>query len=376
MMVGLRFIIYLSVFICLDSIHASTTSENAGATCQDKRSSSQNRIQTILQDAGFASKDIDTILDGKLHKKILDSTNPREIGMAFAVLLSDTSPDDISEAFISQRFKTAVDPAITGIGVINSLQSNKKKDLLEDFRKLSLFRSDKKKDESTVGSLLESSPSDDMNLSRDEINAFHKLKNVHDQSDSKTIMKKIDETIQESLLKRYQSYREKSLEGILPYSRSKGDYHPGKDMGLSSKMASVLRREAPIFFSHMSNFPRNRPDNCKESFSWVSFDVGNGIPNVELIHRMGRKQPETGSFVFMERHFFALHSYNSVHGEGGAIPCGDDRTLLIFSSRTSTDAVSGFGGAAKRSVGVRMMGTMVSDVLEKFKTIHTREKSK
>ena len=45
------------------------------------------------------------------------------------------------------------------------------------------------------------------------------------------------------------------------------------------------------------------------------------------------------------------------------------KTLLIFASRTSTDAVTGFGGSAKKAIGVRMMGNMVSDMLEKFNAI-------
>jgi len=390
----LLFLLLVSSIVVADAGITKTQCANKdSATCKPQTTTTDDnnndeRVQTILQDAGFAQSDIDTVLDGKLHKKILDSSNSREIGMAFAVVLPHTTPDDIAELFISQRLKTVVDPGIMGIGIIGK---NKKKGTRDDFKKFTLFPGKSRNKEKYVnvilGRLLQESPGDDLNLSKGEIKALHEHQRAKDEdssSNNNILLHKIDQTIRESLWKRYQSYQQKSLNGILPYARKNGnEYHPGNDMTLSSKMTNILKREAPVFFKHLKHFPKDRPDDLQESFSWITFENPNsrdGIPNVELVHRMGRKQPDKGSFVFSERQYFALHSYNCVHGEGGAIPIhvsgNSPQTLLVFSSRTSTDAVTGFGGSAKRSIGVRMMGNMVADVLEQVRTILEKQQKK
>ena len=43
--------------------------------------------------------------------------------------------------------------------------------------------------------------------------------------------------------------------------------------------------------------------------------------------------------------------HNSVQQIGCALPTDNDSILLAFVSRTSTDAVTGFGGSAKRAMG-------------------------
>ena len=43
--------------------------------------------------------------------------------------------------------------------------------------------------------------------------------------------------------------------------------------------------------------------------------------------------------------------------------------LLAFSSRYSTDAVTGFGGSAKRALGSRIMGKRTAKAMEAFQKI-------
>jgi hypothetical protein len=330
---------------------SSTLDNNAQQQQANKKASS---IKGILTEVGFTVDEIDSIFDDRkqLVKRILDPTNEREIAMAFAVLIQDT-PDDLRDVFISLRLKEKVDPGVTGVGMISDSDAS-----VADFKGVLLEPGGK----DVAKELVHSNPEDEWNLSREEIADFHKLEDEGSEGSQK---ERVESSLREKLLERYQSYRQKGLEGILPYARSKGsDYYPGDDMHMSSKMHTVLQREAPAFHEHLAHFPARRPDNLFESFSWVTFDA-DGKPNVELLHRCGIK--ENDSFFFSERQYFALNAYNCVHGEGGAVPLGDDiGTLLLFSSRTSTDAVTGFGGRAKRAIGVRMMGKMVSDLLERY----------
>ena len=40
-------------------------------------------------------------------------------------------------------------------------------------------------------------------------------------------------------------------------------------------------------------------------------------------------------------------------------------TLVVYGSRTSTDQVAGFGGAAKRAIGARVMGGKIAENIER-----------
>jgi hypothetical protein len=306
------------------------------------------KAKEILIAAGFTDHDIAEVLEGKLIKRVLDSSNEREIGMAFAVLVEET-PEQLNDIFISLRLKKIVDPAVTAYTAISEQGT------IQDFDKLKLEPGG----DATAEELLNASPGDDFNLSRDEIALFNKLQDHKGKAKDR-----VENRLREMLFNRYESYKQKGLAGVWPYAREDKDYLPAEDLALSEKMSEILKQHTPVFYKHLVNFPANRPDNLTESYSWVSFDT-DGKPNIELLHRMGLK--ENGAFVFSERQYYALNGYNCVHGEGGAIPSDDDgRTLLIFSSRTSTDAVTGIGGYVKRAVGVRMMGTMVSEILEKY----------
>lgn len=309
-------------------------------------SASNGKAKEILMAAGFTDSDVAEVLGGKLLKRVLDSSNEREIGMAFAVLVQDT-PTQLRDIFISLRLKKMLDPAVTDFYVLPESGT------IKDFDRVKLSPDG----DALAKKLVDSAPGDDLNLSHDEIASFNKLKDQGRKS--KEIVAK---NLRHLLFNRYESYKQKGLAGIIDYARESGDLKPGDDMVLSSKVSDILKRETPAFYKHLVNFPADRPADLAESYSWVTFDVDNKM-NVELLHRMGVQ--ENDAFVFSERQYYALNGYNCVHGEGGAI-ASDDGTLLIFSSRTSTDAVTGFGGSVKRAVGVRMMGNMVSEILERY----------
>lgn len=65
--------------------------------------------------------------------------------------------------------------------------------------------------------------------------------------------------------------------------------------------------------------------------------------------------------VFCERHFYVSRSHNSVQSIGAAFPAEDNDTVVLLAQRTSTDQVAGFGGAAKRGIGAKVMGGKVAD---------------
>ena len=76
---------------------------------------------------------------------------------------------------------------------------------------------------------------------------------------------------------------------------------------------------------------------------------------------------------FMNRTFYVSCGHNSVQQMGFAVPtnysANTSSMLLAFSSRYSTDAVTGFGGSAKRAFGFRIMGKRTAKAMEAFQKI-------
>jgi len=61
-----------------------------------------------------------------------------------------------------------------------------------------------------------------------------------------------------------------------------------------------------------------------------------------------------------------------LQGLGGAFPC-EDGVILVYATRTSTDKVAGFGGAAKRAMGARIMSSKQAENFEKLQKVLTKK---
>ena len=71
---------------------------------------------------------------------------------------------------------------------------------------------------------------------------------------------------------------------------------------------------------------------------------------------------------YMERHFYISRSHNCLQGIGAALPI-DDGAVVLYATRTSTDQVSGFGGAAKRGIGNKIMGGRMAENFERARQV-------
>jgi hypothetical protein len=72
------------------------------------------------------------------------------------------------------------------------------------------------------------------------------------------------------------------------------------------------------------------------------------------MYRMGVM--ENGVYVFAERHYYSSRGINSMQ-------------RIIFVARSSTGKVMGFGAAAKRNIGARIMGSLMAQPLDRFRSL-------
>mmetsp|Transcript_35295 Transcript_35295/g.72225 ORF Transcript_35295/g.72225 Transcript_35295/m.72225 type:complete len:313 (-) Transcript_35295:374-1312(-) len=302
--------------------------------------------EEVLKDAGFTASDIGNIRSGKLVKQTVSSTSDRELAAQFALLVK-VPASELKEAFMTGSKKKETDDTITDMGLVADDPA------LEDFMGVALEPNGDK----MTKTYLIAAPGSDLNLSEEEIQKFNGLKKSGGKQEQ------VETVLREVLFERLRTYKCKGLKGIAPYARSGKNYDPGKELYDKTTTAKILKARAPAFYNHVLNYPEDKPDGVEEIFSWFNYSIDDK-PTICLSHKMLKE--ENGGIVFYERHFYVSRSHNSMQRIGGASPV-DEGTICFVLSRTSTDQVSGFGGAAKRKIGAQIMAGKIADNFEKMR---------
>jgi hypothetical protein len=302
--------------------------------------------EKVLAEIGFSSDAKQQVLDGKFVTADLEPTSERELAMAMAFLIGEPPAELIED--VKRDLVAGVDPDTTGHGVISGSGS------LEDFKGVS-FGSDAKKQAKVF---LAPEPGEDLNLSTAEIDTFEALSKQNADANA------IEGQLRKLLLARFQAYRNKGLDGIGAYER--GDNKKtdaGGDLRRAVEAASSLKKNAPNFFDTLLNYPKSRPAELEEEFSWTHY-MAHGDPVFLLSHRTW--MPDGDAWLIANRQYYVTASYNAVQILAGFLPVKGG-TLVIYVNRTSTDQVTGFGGSTKRAMGTKVMTSQIKGLFEKVK---------
>jgi hypothetical protein len=335
-------------------------------------------LDELLEAAQFTPAEIKDIFNGKVVKGIVDSTNERELAAKFAFLVQAPVPQ-LQEMAMTTTKTPEKDPSVIQSGMIVE-------GTLEEFHAISAAGA-------VCSEYIQAQPSQSLNLSKPEIAAFQALnmKKKKNHSSDHQVHQDVEHQIRLQLFERYHAYRKHGLAqgGIAPYARTKtNNYTPGEELRLKTKLAPILQRESPMFYKCINEYPTFRPKELKESFSWVVYSgTNNGRaekPNFVLIHRMGMLE-DNKVYMLCERHFYVSRGHNSVQGVFAAFPVegkdvdahgdGDkpNQTAVLYLSRTSTDQVAGFGGAAKRTIGARIMSSKICENMERVRELEKQK---
>jgi hypothetical protein len=209
--------------------------------------------------------------------------------------------------------------------------------------------------------------SDDLNLSTEERVLFAALdKKSATQAQVEDVLKKI-------LAKRLEEYQQKGLEGIAPYLRKGKNYEPGAELKEKTEQLALAKKLCPEFNKYALDYPNSKPTTgtVKESFGWINFNIDDK-PTFCIFHKVSYFDESKGFYVFFHRHFYVSRGHNCVQALGGCFPVENDESLILVGSRTSTDQVDGFGGAAKKAMGSRIMGGKLKANFEKYIAVHKK----
>ena len=269
-------------------------------------------IDEVLKEAGFSDAAIADVKAGKLHHGgSLDAASDKELSVKLAFHV-EGKIDNIKLVFLHLPAKKKYDPTVAALGMI---ATDGGEGSLEDFAGIKLSPN-----EATMDKLYSNAaPGSDLNLSKDEIDAFKKL-------GKKATHEEIENCLRQILLDRFRAYKKNGLAGIKPYARSKKEFSAGEELKNQILQGPILKKRSPVFHKYALEYPNNKPEGAEESFFWVN-SIIDDKPTIALVHRVG--MPHDGGYVYMERHFYISRSHNCLQGIGAAMNHGEEETVVL-----------------------------------------------
>jgi hypothetical protein len=310
--------------------------------------------EELLLPVGFTKADLATIKKGHVVNTGLQSLTERDLATLIG-LEAKVSVDSFEDMFLESPEKQASDSTIQQIQVANH-------DGELDFTSLKLLPKEASAD--MVKTYLSFKGGSELNLSQKEIDAFHALDKRHASAEQ------VEQVLQKVLQGRLDEYKQSGLEGVSPYLRAKGvNFYPGKELLEKAEKSPNAHRAAKEFTEYVLSWPTGeKPAGVSETFGWINYLI-NDKPSIAMFHKIIYSDKERGVKCMMNRTFYVSMGHNSVQQFGLAAPTGPDSTLFMIASRTSTDQVAGFGGAAKRGVGSRIMGGKIAENMERVRDL-------
>lgn len=318
-------------------------------------------VEEMMTPLGFTKSDVANVKKGQVVNSGLQTLTERDLA-SLVGFEAKTSVDSFDDIFLESPEKQASDATIQQIHL-----ANHNGDL--DFSSLKLLPKESAAD--VVKTYLNFKGGSDLNLSQREIDMFQALDKKH------ATQAQVEQVLQKVLQERLDEYKQSGLEGVSPYLRAKGvNFFPGKELHEKAERSPNANRVAKEFASYILSWPSGeKPAGMAETFGWVNYNLNNK-PSIALYHRVIYSDKERNVKCMMNRTFYVSMGHNSVQQFGLASPTGPDSTLFLLACRTSTDQVAGFGGAAKRSMGSRIMGGKIAENMDRVRELSLKNQKK
>ena len=292
----------------------------------------------VLANLGFAPDARAKVMAGELVHADVKSSNERELATGLAFLVKKSPERFLAE--MHAGLLQQVDEHTLSHGEIRAGGG------LADFADLKLG------DE--LEAYQNAAPGDHLNLSHAEIEAFEALSGGTPSA--------IEAQVRKSLLARAEAYRQSGLDGIAPYQRDGEKRLPAADLRSASEANATIKRGVPSFYETLVGYPK-QPEGFRERFTWMRFEA-HGEPVLILTHSFSVEEGD--AFAVCQRQFYVSGSYNSEQAIAAFLPV-EGGTLVAYINRTSTDAVTGFGGGTKRAIGTKLLASQLEDLFEKLR---------
>jgi hypothetical protein len=298
-------------------------------------------VTAALEKLGFSSDAEQKVIAGEFVETSLPVSSERELNIGISFLVK-TAPELLSRKLREEKLLQKVDPTVIAYGTLEGDGTPAQLAAL-------------KLTPAQLKAYTNAKAGDDLNLSVDEITA---LKSAGKDSAA------IQGTVHELLLARYRAYRSKGLAGIMPYARRESETDPGGDLSKFNRFVRKTGLLSADFYNLLDNYPTGVPSNLTENFYWSQF-TAHGADTIALVHVF--QGTFAGTLIAVQRHYYVSTGYNIEQAIAGFLPVKEG-TLVIYTNRTSTDQLAGFGSGAKRTIGRKIMASELKKLFEKTRT--------
>ena len=299
--------------------------------------------ETRMKRLGFSSAQVQSALGGTYVTGRLPSATPRELAVKIAARVPIPPKALASALTIGMALKE--NSKVVDFGPMQNPMTP------DDLTRLSLSPKQ-------IARWKSARPGETTNLSTSEFATLESALGKGDPSDAAAITG----FVRDLLLTRTRQYQISGLGGMPPYAR--GDQKtgsPSRDLREAVEASRRLDLLSEESYELLLAYPDQLPEQFEEKFFWV-LEKGPDGRLVNLTHRFS--VPYAGGFVAVQRQFYVTNGYNVEQAISLILPF-DDGSLVLYTNRTSTDQVEGFGGALRRRIGDSLMESELESILHR-----------
>ena len=139
---------------------------------------------------------------------------------------------------------------------------------------------------------------------------------------------------------------------------------PADELRSATTATKRLQALVPAAYQFLLDYPASKPAGTEEAYRW-SHLTAHGVPTLALAHSL--YVPDGDGWVVVQRQFYVSGGYNCEQAISAFLPMKTG-TLVVYTNRTSTDQVLGFGGGAKREIGSKLLSSQLQDLYKKVQT--------
>lgn len=300
-------------------------------------------LDELMAALSFSPEEVAAVRAGKFVSGRLESASDRELAIALVVKLP-IEPQDLV-AILAGGGALSSNTKVKHFGAVPKPLAT------EDLADITLGPDQIKRWRNAVAG-------EHINLSEDEFSELHTA--LASSGGEPASVEAIQEAARQIFYSRMRLYQISGLAGIAPYRRSDGNVRdPAHEIRLASIADMKIGLLPSGFYDVLLGYPDRIPAQFQEVFFWT-LEEGPGGELVNLTHRFA--VAEDGGFGTVQRQFYVSAGYNMEQAISRILPV-EDGSIWLYTNRTSTDAVDGFGGSARRSIGDGMLEGELKSVI-------------
>ena len=301
----------------------------------------------LLAKLGFGTKSVQRTLAGHMEAGSLAPSSKQELSLVLAFLVESGAQGMATK--LDDALAIRDDPDTISFGEIRGEGSE------QDFLAMHL-------DEKDVKRWLHAEAGEKMNLSSGELAQLGALREGRDGA--QPTPDAVGEVVRNILLARYRAYRASGLAGIAAYERGRSSVtDAGGELRGASQASKKLGVFPAAFYDVLLEYPKQLPPELQEDFYWLQYKA-HGERVLMLAHRFS--VPEDDYFVSVQRQYYVSRGYNVEQSLSGLVPSSNG-TLMIYTNRTVSDQLEGFGASMRRSIGNKLLSSQLEGLYKKIR---------